>query len=200
MMIGGLCGLAWAAGLRGLMSELARSESTVSWSGTFVWILLPGAVVGALLGWAEHIRRTAGRRHWRWLALAPFAFTAVVFTPAGIEQLLDDGIGGGAIGFALLGISGGYALSGNGRLWARLACGLVAVAPMALWTVFASDSFGPAFALDTPRGAWIAVFVSSYLAVLMLACSIPHRPIVATRSAAAPSPGLVSRHEDSGRL
>jgi len=52
LVVGGLCGLAWAAGLRGFMAQIAGSESTVDWAGTFGWILLPGIGVGALLGWA----------------------------------------------------------------------------------------------------------------------------------------------------
>jgi hypothetical protein len=59
---GAACGVAWAAGLRGFMAELAGSDSTISWYGTFVQVLLPGAIVGALLGLAQHIRRTGGRR------------------------------------------------------------------------------------------------------------------------------------------
>jgi hypothetical protein len=50
VLIGGLCGLAWAAGLRGFMAKIAGSESTVDWAGTFGWILVPGTLVGALLG------------------------------------------------------------------------------------------------------------------------------------------------------
>src|SRR4051812_10777918 len=44
----GLCGLfgfAWAAGLRGFMTEIAQNESNVSWSGTFGWVLLPGLLL-----------------------------------------------------------------------------------------------------------------------------------------------------------
>jgi hypothetical protein len=33
---------------------------------------------------------------------------------------------------------------------------------------------GPGLALDTPRGAWVAVYYWSFLAVLMLACAIPN--------------------------
>jgi hypothetical protein len=53
LAIGGLCGLAWAAGLRGLMAEIAGFEATVNWTGTFVWVLAPGLAVGMLLGWAD---------------------------------------------------------------------------------------------------------------------------------------------------
>jgi hypothetical protein len=50
VLVGGVCGLAWAAGLRGFMAQIAGSESSVDWAGTFGWILLPGIGVGALLG------------------------------------------------------------------------------------------------------------------------------------------------------
>ena len=70
LIVGGVCGLAWAAGLRGMMAEIAGPGADVDWSLTFGWILLPGVIVGVLLGWAEQLRRTGGRPRWRWLALA----------------------------------------------------------------------------------------------------------------------------------
>ena len=45
---GGLCGLAWAAGLRGFMTQIT-DESTVSWSGTFGYVLLPGLAIGMII-------------------------------------------------------------------------------------------------------------------------------------------------------
>jgi hypothetical protein len=186
LAIGGVCGLAWAAGLRGFMAELAGSGSDVGWYGTFAQILLPGVIAGALLGWAEHIRRTGGRRGWRWLAAAPIVFTAAVFVSPEVFQavlngqpLLGGGIGGGAIAVPLFGMAGGYALSGRGPLWARILLGVVALVPIPAWA-FASSLFGSAFALTSPRGAWTALFFYSFIATLALACSIPHRPVVAT--------------------
>ena len=73
VLVGGLCGLAWAAGLRGFMAQIAGPEPSVDWVGTFGWILVPGIGVGALLGWAEHLRTSGGRRGWRWLALGATA-------------------------------------------------------------------------------------------------------------------------------
>jgi hypothetical protein len=35
ILVGGLCGLAWAAGLRGFMAQIAGAASTVDWAGTF---------------------------------------------------------------------------------------------------------------------------------------------------------------------
>ena len=103
VLLGGLCGLAWAAGLRGFMAQIVTEDSSVSWSGTFGYILFPGLVIGLLLGWAEHLRRTGGRRHWRWLALSPLLFAAVLFSegPLGVLGIFEDGLGGGAIGVPL---------------------------------------------------------------------------------------------------
>lgn len=71
---GTVCGLAWAASLRGYMVELMGAESVFTWSGTFGAVLLPGVLAGGLLGWAAHLRRTGPPRGWRWLALAPLTF------------------------------------------------------------------------------------------------------------------------------
>jgi hypothetical protein len=160
------------------MVEVAGPESTVHWSNTFGWILLPGVIVGGLLGWAEHLRRTGGRRRWRWLALSPLLFAGVLLSrPGNMASLLNDGIGGGAIGVPLIGMAGGYALSGRGSPSARAAAGTVAAASIPIWALTAANVGGPELALDTPRGAWVALYLYSYLAVLMLASAIPHRTV-----------------------
>jgi hypothetical protein len=177
LLAGGVCGLAWAAGLRGAMAELAGAESTVSWSGTFVWILLPGVAVGALLGWAEHLRRTGGRRGWRWLALSPLLFASVLFSdPTDLLQFFRDGIGGGALAVPLFGMLGGYALSTRGPLWARLAGRAVVLSPIAAGAV--------AVLIGVPvtaHGTWLGLYFYSFCLVLAMACTIPHRPVSARR-------------------
>ena len=35
ILLGGLCGLAWAAGLRGFMAQIVPEDTSVSWLGTF---------------------------------------------------------------------------------------------------------------------------------------------------------------------
>jgi hypothetical protein len=166
------------------MAELAGAESTVQWYGTFAHVLLPGAVVGALLGWAEHLRTTGGRKHRRWLAAAPLLFTVAVFASPEVvlavfngQPVLQGGIGGGAIAVPLFGMAGGYVLAGRGPIGARFVLGLIAVAPIPAW-LFASQLFGSDFALTSPRGAWVALFFWSFLATLYLACAIPHRPTI----------------------
>lgn len=172
MAIGGaVCGLAWAAALRVFMAEVAGPGSRVDWIGTFEGILLPGAVAGGLLGWAEHLRRKGVRKGW--LVAAPLAF--VLATPSVLVSVFTDGgIGGGAVAIPLFGIAGGYALSGRGPRWARWAAGAAALLPLPAWLIGAS-LVGDRLALDTPRGAWTAVLFLSLLAVLALGCAIPLR-------------------------
>jgi hypothetical protein len=108
--LGAVCGLAWACALRSFMAEVAGADSGVEWGLTFGYILLPGAVIGGLLGWAEFLRRTSGGPARHRLAYAPLLFAAVLvpglFHPA---SFLEDGIGGGAIGVPVIAMLGGTA-------------------------------------------------------------------------------------------
>ncbi len=177
---GAVAGLAWAAGLRGFMAQITGPESTVGWLGTFEGILLPGAVTGALLGWAQHLRRSGDDRfRWR-LAAAPLAF--VVANPFVLVTVVTDGgIGGGALAVVLFGMAGGYALAGRGPRWAVVAAGALAAAGILVWPA-AAASIGGHLAITDPRGAWVAVLWSSSLAVLSIACAAPHRAAVPVRS------------------
>jgi hypothetical protein len=177
VLFGALVGLAWAAGLRGFMAQIVEDASSVSWSGTFGYVLLPGLLVGLLLGWAKHVRRTGGRRHWRWLALSPLLFAAVLFSegPLGVLGIFEDGLGGGAIGVPLYAMAGGYAISGRGPRWARLAGGVLALTAVPIWALTVESFAGADLAVTTPRGLWVAVYYYSFLALLMVAAAVPHR-------------------------
>jgi hypothetical protein len=184
LAIGGVCGLAWAAALRGFMAQVAGAESGVSWSGTFGWILLPGVATGMLLGWAEYLRRIGGRRGWRWLALSPLLFASVL-VPGLLDPatMFQGGVGGGAIGVPIYGILGGYDLSRRGPLWARIGCGLLFATMIPIWVLTVPGFGGPDLAVNTPRGAWVALYYWSLMVVLALACAIPHRAIEETERA-----------------
>jgi hypothetical protein len=178
VLLGALCGVAWGAALRAFMSEIAGAESAVTWTGTFGWILAPGLAAGALLGWAEHARRTGGRRGWRWLALSPLLFAGVLV--AGLADpgsMFEGGVGGGAIGVPAFGMLGGYALSGRGPRWGRVVCGVVALSAIPVWALVADDVGGAGLGVGTPRGAWAALLYSALLVVLALGSAIPHRPL-----------------------
>jgi hypothetical protein len=176
---GAVCGLAWSAALRAYMVELVGDGSTFSWGGTFGALLLPGAVTGGLLGWAEHLRRSGPPRRWRWLALAPLALAvAPMLMPGAVTTLVTTGMGSAAIAVALMGIVGGYALSGRGRRWPRVVCGVAGVGFAAALAATVPGMTDPPLSLTEPRGAWAALLAASLYAVLALGCSIPHRHAV----------------------
>ncbi len=99
VLTGAVAGLAWAAGLRGWMIQMAAGEgSTVHWYGTFLLVLLPGTIVGAAFGLAEH-RRRAGLSRSRLLVLAPLLFSSALLDPTIFRQFVTEGIGGGSVGW-----------------------------------------------------------------------------------------------------
>jgi hypothetical protein len=171
--VGAVCGLAWAASMRGWMIQIAGDESTFRWYGTFLLILLPGAALGALLGWAGHLQQTGklGRRRQLWLMASPVLLAAALLDPRIFELLITNGMGGGALGVVIIGMTGGYALSGRGSRTTTYISGLVA-----LLLIVACGSIPAENApLTTPHGAWTATQVLSLLGVLCVACSIPYR-------------------------
>jgi hypothetical protein len=175
LVVGGVCGLAWAAGLRGFMTQVAGAESEIQWVGTFVWILLPGVLIGTLLGWAEYRRRVGLTRGRRWLIWCPLLFAAILLSdPFHFGEIFEDGVGGGAIGVPIYAIAGGYAMGGRGRKWIRILFGIFVATAIPIWALTAA-AINPDLALSTPRGAWCALYYWSFLAVFMFACTIPQR-------------------------
>jgi hypothetical protein len=175
------------------MAQLT-DHSGVSWSLTFGYILLPGLAIGLILGWAEHARRTGGRRGCRWLALSPLLFTAVLFSdgPLGPLGILEDGIGGGAIGVPVYAMAGGYALSGRGPRWARALCGGLTLTAIPIWALTVESFGGSELAVTTARGLWVAIYYWTFLAVFSLAAAIPHRAAQDTGRAASATGGSTS--------
>jgi hypothetical protein len=182
-LLGAIGGIAWAASLRGWMVEIAGDESRFDWIGTFAQVLLPGALVGLLLGLADYARRTGGRRGWRLIALSPILFViAPLLTPGALDELLRTGIGGGAIGIALIGLLGGLAVSGRGPLGLRIPLGLIAAALIAGGVIF---SLTPTFQFDQlasgdwePRPVWSAVWFAGLMIVYVFAAALPHRRVI----------------------
>jgi hypothetical protein len=129
-------------------------------------------------------RNTYPDRWPAWLAVVgPVSVTVASVLLTGIVDpagFFEGGVGGGAIGVPVYCMVGGYALSGRGPLWARIVSGLVFLIAIPIWVFIAVAIGGPAMALTTPRGAWVALHYWSLLAVLALACAIPHRRLEAT--------------------
>ena len=187
--LGALGGLAWACALRSFMAAVAGDDSGVDWGLTFGYILLPGAVIGGLLGWAEFLRRHRDGPRRRRLAYAPLLFAAVLL-PGLLhpESFLAGGIGGGAIGVPVIAMLGGFAISGRGPAWGRALAGLGFTAGFVVWLLVAVPVGGESFALDTPHGLWVSVLYESLLVTFALAASVPHRP---TARRAAPVPAAL---------
>ncbi|MFF2371310.1 hypothetical protein [Agromyces sp. NPDC058110] len=191
--LGAVTGLAWAGALRAWMAELAGYESQFSW-GTFVGVMLPGLLVGAAYGWAATVGTStptaAERRMLRWCTAAPLAFAlAPLLLPGAVAALFTNGLGGGATFVALAAIAGGYALGGR-RGWARIVCGVLALGSALAGALLAGPLVrGPVLALDTPRGAWVAVFDLTLLLALYAAASIPFRRLSAIARARRDAPG-----------
>ena len=202
MAVGALCGFAWASAFRAYMSELAGAASKFEWFGTFGAIVVPGAIVGGLLGWAHAIRVRGGRPGWRWLALAPLLFAiAPMLMPEALVVLFTQGLGGGAIAVALLAIGGGFAISGRGALWARIACGILSFLLLAGVSATALVLGRAAAPGNEARGWWTLLLAASLLAILVLAASIPFRPVVGENAAderrsARPQGDRALRRED----
>jgi hypothetical protein len=173
--LGALCGLAWACALRSFMAVVAGPSSVVEWGPTFGYILIPGVVIGALLGWAELLRRAGGGPARHRLAYAPLLFATVLlpglFHPG---SFLQGGIGGGAIGVPVIAMLGGFAISGRGPVWGRALAGLCFTAAFVVWLITAVPVGGESFALDTAHGLWVSVLFESLLVTFAVAASAPH--------------------------
>lgn len=172
--VGALCGFAWAGSLRTYMAAINPAGSQVEWAGTFVGVLLPGALVGACLAAATAVDAAgSGGTRTRWLAASPLLFAVFpMLMPGALVGLLTQGLGGGALG----GVAGGYALGGR-RLPVRIACGAFAVATTLGVAATVPTMGGANLALTTPRGAWMSALSASLVAVLCLAASLPFREL-----------------------
>lgn len=155
--VGTFLGLVWGASLRAWMVLLALQggeKSHFTWSGTFGGILLPTALMGAVLGGAGHAAETSAHSRW-WTLLSPLLLVVgpLIFTKNFIPTLLTTGLGSGAIGVALIGVLGGYALSPFGAQWARWLCGLfvllllVAASVYGIYTATVKGSSSEAFSV-----------------------------------------------------
>jgi hypothetical protein len=174
--VGALCGFAWAAALRAFMWEVAGPDAAVEWAGTFLWVLLPGAVIGALLALAEYRRWTDDVAHQRWLVCSPMLFAAVLLqNPVALLDGFEGGVGLSAVAVPAMCMLGGYAIAGSGPRWVRGLCALVALSAIPIWSLTATDVGGTSMSLGNAHGAWAAILYWGLLATFALAAAIPHR-------------------------
>src|SRR3954454_3578568 len=179
--IGGLCGLTWAASLRGWMVELAAggSTSSVTWL-TFALLLLPGLAIGVLLGWSTYLR-SIGMRGSRWLILTPVLFASALLDPEIFSAFIHTGQGGGSLMVVVTALASGFVLSRRRWAIAAAACALVALLGLLLLG-FMGTMAAP---LNTARGAWLCLYGLTLVLLLCLASVLPYRPVRAPRGAAS---------------
>lgn len=169
--LGTAAGVAWAGALRGWMVLLVgRDASALSWR-TPVLVLLPGGMVGGLLGWASGLRAT-GRRPHRALVLAPAVFAAALLDRDIRRSLATDGQGSGALIVVVTALAGGHALSRDG--WSRSRIATAGLATLGIGTVTAMGSM--AAPLTSPRGLGTALAGGSLMGALCVASTLPYDP------------------------
>jgi hypothetical protein len=148
------------------MVDLAGDDSTFTWTGTFLCLLLPGALVGGLLGRALDLQRSG--RQPRWLTLAPLLFPlGALAIPGAIGHLIETGEGSASIIMVLLAMLAGRSLSGRGRVWVRVLAGTIGFALVP----------GLLVAARTPHQAWAATLFAGLYVALSLACAVPMRAV-----------------------
>ena len=185
------------------MSELAGAASRFEWFGTFGAIVLPGAIVGGLLGWAHAIRVRGGRPGWRWLALAPllFAIAPMLMPEALVASRSPRGSAGERSRWRCWRSAADSRYPVEGPLWARIVCGILScllLAGASATALFLGRAAAPG---NEARGWWTLLLAASLLAILVLAASIPFRPVVGEnamdeRRSARPQGDRALRRED----
>ena len=115
-------------------------------------VLLSGAVVGAVLGWAQWRRQSGPVPHRAWVARTPMLLPAVLLLwnlaePAGGAH---RGLGLSAVAVPVIGMLGGYGLSGGGSRLVRTASLLPLAACVPAWAYTATGVGSPTLSLTTP--------------------------------------------------
>ena len=194
--MGAFLGLAWGASLRAWMSLLALQlgdRPAITWLGTFAGILLPATLVGVLIGRAIHVAETSNRERWRWVLLAPLLLVLgpAIVNPGFVSTLLATGMGGGAIGVALVAMLGGYGFSGFGPRWTRGSCAILALL-FGLASIVPSYLAGRAPAVPLSASEVFGVLLFILLMVVFVAgISAPSR-VRSSRSAGTLPPDLAA--------
>jgi hypothetical protein len=181
VLVGAFLGVTWAASLRSWMQGLAlhfgdRPEMT--WNGTFLLILIPAGVMGALLATGDYYREQYGNMKWQWAGLAPLLMMIVpmIATPNFIPTLMETGNGGGAIAVTLFGMLGGHALSGRGPVLSRVLTGL-AGGGMSIFFGSAIYSSTIVTFIYYPNRAFGILHFLLLMTLLMWAASLPYRKL-----------------------
>ena len=179
VLLGAFLGFAWGASLRAWMTVLAIQSGDrphFTWSGTFGAILLPAALMGAVLGGAAYATEAAGSRQWRWAILSPLLLVVgpLLVQKNFINTLMRTGEGGGAIIVTLIGVLGGYAFSGFGARWMRWGFWLLtlfAIIAAVYFSYFSDQAANP----PDVGGVFVLLLFVVLMALLVVGVSVPSR-------------------------
>lgn len=174
--VGAGLGLAWGAGLRGWMAVLAGGASQFTLAGTFGGVLLPAALVGGSLGWAADARRRGSENGQHWVKLTPLLFIAMpALVQEGFVAGLRTGLGTGAIGIALIGMLGGYAIGGRGPRWAYTLARVVLLL-LAAAAIVAGLFMKPIWRQGERAATELYLLIAflAFAALLAAGCAIPY--------------------------
>jgi hypothetical protein len=137
-----------------------------TWHGTFGGILLPAAIMGGMLGVAAGAEGPSASKRWAKLSPLLLVLGPAITTDNFIPTLVTTGLGGGAIGVALIGLSGGYAISGTGPQWLRRVAGVFAVLLSAASAV--GFGFAGGGSSDTPAKVFGGLLFALLMALLVV--------------------------------
>lgn len=172
LVFGAACGLTWAAALRAWMEQLAAGSggSEFTWL-TVALLLLPGTVLGGLLGWSFHLRAN-GSRPPSALIWSPAILAVAIADPTIFRSLVTTGQGGGSLMVVLTALAAGRALAGR-----RLTILRALAAPVAAIGLAALAAIGTMAApAGSPRGAWVCLLGFALVLLLCLASTLPYPP------------------------
>lgn len=160
MALGAVFGLAWAASMRGMMAVVAATggQSHVS-AATFIFILLPGTLMGALMAWALVPPRPGMVPAPERLKWAPLV---MCFDPAALPLMLAV-------------VGAGWVAGGRGtpksRLWIGIPSALMLLAlPVAMLA-------SPPTGWGSWRESWLLLLATSLLGSLTIVESMVVRKL-----------------------
>jgi hypothetical protein len=169
MAAGAVFGVAWASAMRAMMAELAARDPGGSHFSvaTFIFILAPGAVMGALMAWAVTPSRPGTRPAPQRLTWAPMV---MCLDPAALPIML-----------AVVGL--GWVAGGRGGPRSRLWIGIPST--LMLLTLPVAIAIVPPTAWASVRNSWILVLATALLGSLVIVETMVVRHLAL---AAAPHP------------
>jgi hypothetical protein len=177
---GAVFGLAWASAMRGMMAELAERDPGGSHFSiaTFIFVLPPGAVMGALMAWAITPSRPGTMPPPQRLRWAPMV---MCLDPAAVPIMLAV-------------VGAGWVAGGRGTPRSRRWIGIPSALMLLVLPVAIAIASPPAWA--SLRNTWILTLATSLLGSLVIVETMVVRRLALTSGPGRLAGGRLAR----GRL